>query len=243
LISVFFSTLLHAQRAIPVDSVINLLKGVRTAYDSSHNLSFNVSYIQTPENAPDNIMDSLTGYVQIDSGKFHWSIGNTEVVTNSGQTIMLFKDDKVMYITNTLDPDSDLNPDPLERLNKFLLTLGGIQCTTNSQDDTTSITIQFPEGVGYKSVTITIDNNTQLIRKTVFILKGSNLQGSTPDWNQKEVNQNENYHIEANYSNYNSEAVSDSVFDKTNYFIKTTTGFAPTAAYSDYKIFIGSPNL
>lgn len=240
LTNAFFFSAAYSQQTTPLDSVISLLKQVRAAYDSSHNLNFNIFYTQAAEDAPTTIVDSLSGKMQISHGHYHWTIGNTEVTADRERAVMLFKDDKVMYITKSCQAGA---PDPLANLDSSLLYVKDIQCTVTVGKNVKTISIVFPKDYIYKNISVTVDRKTGYITKSLFIAKSDALQTASSINDKNEKPENAYYYIEAKYSNYDNSVIDDSIFNQKNYFIKTDKGFETTTSYSDYKIFIGSPNL
>jgi hypothetical protein len=233
---------LDAQSTVPVDSVIAFLKQVQIGYDNNNNLSFNVYYTYTKENLPNEILDSLSGEMQIGNKRYHWNISNTEVIADSQYALMLFKDDKLMYLTKSAS--KELNPDPLARFDSALFKMKEIVCTIDSKKDETVLTVQFPYGGVYKQIRMTINKNTGFINSTRFILKASALNQDSHFGSDESLQPDDSYiSIEAQYLNYSTAIIDDSVFNRDKYFQRTGTSFSPKAPYTNYKIFIGSPNL
>jgi hypothetical protein len=233
---------LNAQSTVPIDSVIGFLKQVQIAYDNNHNLSFNVYYTYTKENMPSDILDSLSGEMQISNKRYRWNISNTEVIADSQYALMLFKDDKLMYLTKS--GSKDLSPDPLARFDSALFQIKNIACTIDSKKDEAVLTIQFPNTSAYKEIRMIINKGTGLITDTRFILKASALNQDNDFGGDERLKPDDSFiSIEARYLNYSMAAIDDSVFNRDKYIQRTGAKFSPTTPYTDYKIFIGSPNL
>jgi hypothetical protein len=232
---------LKAQQPVTVDSVISLLRQMKQGYDSSRNLSFDMAYIYTSENKPGEILDSLSGHMEISRGRYHWNISNTESIANAQYAVMLFKDDKLMYITRPMQKDG--SPDPFAMLDSSLFRIQGLKCNVEKTKEIVTITIDFPEGISYKQIKIAINKKTGFVASTAFTLKAAALNHQY-GFNDENLKTDNSYaHIEARYFNYNTEVLNDSVFDQNSYFKKTGKEFSTVAPYTDYKIFIGSPNL
>lgn len=231
---------LRAQQTATIASVANLLRQMETAYDTARSLSFKVAYTYTDENDPGQILDSLYGQMQISNNRYHWNISTTEVIADSQYAVMLFKDDKLMYITKPLQKEMRL--DPLARLDSALFLIKGLQCSINTQKDITIVNLDFPDSSLYRKISLTIDKKTGFITKTEFIVKAEALkQYGQFDENLKH---DDSYaHIEANYSDYSTAIIDDSVFNENSYFQRNGKNFTTVSPFTDYKIFIGSPNL
>ena len=242
LLNICYCVSIKAQQNTSVEAVISLLKQMRAGYDSIPDLSFDVSYTYTKQNAPGDILDSLSGRMQASNKQYHWSISNTEMIANSKYVIMLFKEDKLMYITR---PGSqNMNFDPLARLDSSLFLLKGLQCLMGTKKNSTTVALNFPESSSYKQVELDIDKNTGFITHSRFVVKQDALQDFGDfDNNIDKVTDNSYCVIEARYYNYSKDSISASLFSEVNYFKRSGSEFSTVAPYNDYKIFIGSPDL
>lgn len=240
LLSVLAFNFLKAQsRADNVQAIIDAMRQLHTAYDSGRYLSFNVAYTYADVNAPDQILDSISGLIQINNNRYHWQIGTTETVANEHYAIMLFKEDKVMYITKPFAKSGEI--DPLAKLDSSLLLINGLQTSIKMQKNMKFIKLNFPPESGYKSIQLLINKKTGFLNTVDFIVKPESIgnYGMADSKNIKAAY----VHIKANYSNYKKDSIDDSIFNESNYFIKNISNFNTVSKYKDYKIFIGSPNL
>jgi hypothetical protein len=155
---------------------------------------------------------------------------------------MLFKDDKLMYLTKS--GSKDLNPDPLAQFDSALFQIKNLACTIDSKKDETVLTILFPHESVYKEIRMIINKGTGFITTTRFILRASALNQGNDFVRDESLKLDDSYiSIEATYFNYSTVTIDDSVFNRDKYFQRTGTNYSPIAPYTDYKIFIGSPNL
>lgn len=235
---VFAFISLYAQND-KVKPVIDMLKQIRAVYDTSSNLSFDISYIYTDESLPNNILDSISGFIQINHSRYHWQIGTTETITNNRYAIMLFKEDKIMYVTKPFAKKGEI--DPLALLDSSLILIKGLQTSIETQKKFKIIKLIFPEGNSCKNIQLSVDKKTGFLSVVDFVLKPEAL-GNSAGINPKDI-KSAYVHIQAKYSNYRKDLINDSVFNESNYFIRDNNNFNTTAQYKDYKIFIGTPNL
>lgn len=240
-LNIGFCVLIKAQENTSVEAVVGLLKQMRADYDNISNLSFDVSYTYAKQSTPDKILDSLSGRMQVSNKQYHWNISNTEMIANSKYVIMLFKEDKLMYITR---PGSqNINFDPLSRLDSSLFLLKGLQCSLENKKDITTVTLNFPDSSAYKQIKMTINRKNGFLSNTKFIIRPGAVR-SFEDFDSMDNTGDEGYNvIEARYYNYNQDSISAAIFNSENYFNRSGTEFVAANSYSDYKIFIGSPNL
>jgi hypothetical protein len=75
-----------------------ILKDVVQHYSAAKNLSFSIVYRYADENNAGVWLDSLNGKFKIHGNDYWYALANTETIGNRECTIVLFKDDKIMYI-------------------------------------------------------------------------------------------------------------------------------------------------
>lgn len=229
------------QPANDIQPVMDAIKELKTVYDGSSNLSFNISYTYANENTPDQILDSISALIQISNNRYHMVIGPTETIANNRYAIMLFSEDKIMYITKPASTMPDI--DPMSKIDSSLLAMKGLQCSVTEKKQEKIIKIDFSGGSQYKSIQLFMDSRTGFLAKAQFIVKAETISDNQFE-NLKNTNTGNGYAvIEANYFGYKSTVVNDSVFNETKYFIRDDKNFRTTMEFKDYKIFIGSPNL
>lgn len=231
-----------AQQNVTVESVIGLLKQMRAGYDSIANLSFDVAYTYSKQNTPAEVLDSLSGRMQVSNHRYHWNISNTEMIANDKYVVMLFKEDKLMYITKPAQQTIN-NLDPFARFDSSLFLMKGLQCSVEKKKNIVNISLHFPDSSSYKQIGLSIDQKTGFMISTLFIIKPEALK-QFGDFDSEDLKGgNSCVRIEARYFNYSKEIIEDTVFSEDSYFKKTGTAFTTAEPYNDFKIFIGSPNL
>ncbi|HEX5154746.1 MAG TPA: hypothetical protein VFW07_25035 [Parafilimonas sp.] len=232
--------IVKAQQAGNVSSLIEVVKQIHRAYTDKNNLSFNVLYTYAEEASPGKILDSVFAEMQISNDRYHFTIGPTQTIGDSQYAVMLFSEDKVMYITKS----SSVNySDPIASLDSALLSMKGLSVSIEKQSKLKLVTINFPDSNRYKNIRLLIDNNTGFITQARFLVKAGALPGNNDFEIKGSGIQGKYAIIKADYTNYSTGTISDTVFDKTKYLTRDNKNFSTTPEYKDYKIFIGSPNL
>jgi hypothetical protein len=232
---------LLAQDSIGAEKVIAELKTLQTKYETASTLSFNIEYKYTNETAPEKILDSISGFIQLSNHRCHWQLSNTEMVSNEHYGITLFKEDKVMYITRP--PQRSITIDPMDKLDGTLLQMPGLECAVEIKEQLKTLSLFFPQGSWYKSIQFFIDNASGYMVKSKYVVKSEAL---TTDGKLDRADQNkyDAYAIvEVQYFNYTKAILPDSIFEENNYFTREDKNFTTTPLFREYKIFIGSPNL
>jgi hypothetical protein len=230
---------LLAQDSIGAEKVVAELKTLQTKYDTASTLSFNIEYKYTNETAPENVLDSIPGFIQLSNHRCHWQLSNTEMVSNEHYGITLFKEDKIMYITKP--SHRYITIDPMDQLDNTLLQMPGLKCTVQNNAHLKILSLFFPHGSWYKSIQFFIDNASGYLVKSKYVVKSEAL---TADGKLDRAGKYDAYAIvEVEYFNYSKAILPDSIFDENNYFTREDKNFTTTPLFWEYKIFIGSPNL
>ena len=229
-------TLLTAQ-TLDTTRLFKEMGTLRTKYQS-HAVSFDISYSYTAELHPDVILDSLSGNMDLYGSNYHYLLDKTETMSNDRYSIILYGEDKIMYLAKS----SALNTgDPTQQL-RLMMEKAGIQnCVITEKGNKKSILISFLPESGYREMEMTIDKTSGYLTETRYVVKTTLLmesQGTTPDPEYGEY-----AIVRTVLSNYKEPANDLSRFDERSYFYKEGNEFKTTPAYKEYKIFVGSPNL
>lgn len=240
LLSIFLSQSTYAQSQSQNDSVVNVINRLFENFQTAKDMSFDVGYTYSNESAPTIVLDSLSGKFEMHGVKYHFLLDSTETIRNEHYTIVLFHEDKIMYLTKGT---SNIAGNPVESIAAFLKNNKSINCSLVSEGGIQHIRITYPPGQEYKQIAISFDTATGHILKAVYIVQTKLLL------EQDAVNDDagaayDNYaRVEADFSHYRVSQPDTSVFDEQKFFYKEGTQYKTTEAFKDYKIFIGSSNL
>jgi hypothetical protein len=201
-------------------------------------VSFDISYSYASELHPDVILDSLKGNMDLYSGKYHYRLDNTETISNGRYNIILFGEEKLMYLAKP----STLNMgDPIQQMRLMMQKSGINKCAVTENGNRRSILISFVPGGNYREMEMTMDKASGYLTGMRYVVKTTLLmetQGADPDPQYGEY-----AIVQTILNNYKEPASDTSRFDEQNFFYKEGNELKTTPAYKDYKIFIGSPNL
>lgn len=224
-----------------IQPVLDIVKGLQAVYTTNPTFSFHVLYTFADKATPDKIEDSVAGLIQISNNRYDIKIGPTETISDSQYAVMLFSEDKVMYITKPSKVISKI--DPLTQIDSALLNIKGLQSSVETENNRKVVKISFPSESAYKSIWLSIDNKTGYLLSTKLIIKEQALPGDQSLGSEDNQQKNGYAIITASYSGYSKDQLDDSLFNVTKYFIRSNKNFSTTEEFKDYKIFIGSPNL
>lgn len=230
------------QNRITATDIVTDLKAMQDNYSKQGRLSFNVSYRYTNETDPSMVLDSLSGIFEMDNKKFHFILDNTETINNGIYTIMLFKEDKMMYLTNGVSK----NPlDPVQMLDSAMSHIKDLKFSSSVQENRKTITLFFPPGLPYKQIDFVMDTVSMQLVKTVYLVRTMELADPLlkQSGSMEAIGYDTYARVEAIFSGFKSSIADPSVFEENNFFIRENNKFIVTEKYKDFKIFIGTPNL
>jgi hypothetical protein len=231
---------LTAQSNDPLDKMTQLMNEMQSAY-SMQRLSFDVKYVYSNEHTPNVILDSLNGKVEMDGLNYRCLLDNTETIRNAKYAIILFKEDKIMYLTKSSGADSSGNP--------LLVTRAALQssnikkCEITIKGDKKIVNVEFNAGAPYKKMDMVIDKVTGLVMNMEYVVKTSMLVTTSSDEASLDESYEEYASVRAYFLNYQKMLVDKERFDERAFFFREADAFKPTAAYKDYKLFLATPHL
>jgi hypothetical protein len=222
-------------------SVKRFLEKTHRAYLEADRLSFQVQYRYANSNQPGKYVDTLSGQVAMDKNNTRYLIAGTETMVNEKYTIQVLPEEKLIYLSKTR---RNAMMDPLNLLDSFLLQAGRGKTTSSTSKQLSTLTIRFGPGQLYKSISITIDEQTGFFQKLTYDLYAK-------DWvDDTQINQPDRPapyeregRVEIIFTNYQKGKVNGSLFDETTYFTRYGNSFEPTERYNGYRVFVASPNL
>ena len=239
--AIFICLQTTAQTIPDFEKVTGMLKTLRDGYNNGP-FSFELKYIYANEHSPEIILDSLKGKIETDGSNYHSILDNTESIHNAKYNIVLFKEDNIMYLSAGATTAASV--DPLSQMETILKQSGANSCKISKAGKNAIIRIGFAPDGACKQMEMTIDTVAHRMLSMQYIIKTA-LLTETPDANDKAAAEGYDEYavVKASFFNYHPIQPDSSKFDDTTFFYKEGTEFKPTAAYSNYKIFVATPNL
>ena len=217
----------------------SLLKKVQQAYHQADHLSFMVKYFYTDAGFGQRPGDSLQGEIQLDKQRCRMVIDNSESVVTDRYAIRIIDENKLIYVSGK--PASAM-PDLLGMTDSLLNQVRSLQVT--QEEGRSVLTIDLPPGLAYDRVEMTVDTATGYLQRVRYSVHTAAVVGKEmiasaghPAPYQPEGT------ITVLFTNYQHGRFTDSLFDETNYFTRSTGQFQPAGRYKNYQIFLASSNL
>lgn len=204
-------------------------------------VSFNIRYTYASERNPAMILDSLSGQVDMSGNYSRYRMDRTETISNGRYNIVLFREDKLIYLTS---PHQNQMSDPLLQLRMMISGSAISTCTVKEEKELLTISLRFNEGTGCREMNMQVDRKTGYINNATYVLKTALMMGAEQQAGQDIISVYGEYAvIRVVFSQYRQLTGGMTWSDERNYFTREGNVFKPAPAYADYTIFNGSPNL
>lgn len=230
-----------AQSVKGLDQVMVEMKKLQSFYKAQP-LSFDVKYTYAGEGTPDKTLDSLNGHIEIAGDSYRCLLDSTETIRNNRYNIILFKEDRIMYLSK---PTTAMTgTDPLQVIQAVMERSGAANCGISVKGRTKVIRIDFKAGGPYRQMEMTIDTLSGYLQSMRYIMKTA-LLVDAPDGADAAAEQGYDEYavVQAAFSAYRKIPADPSRYNEHTFFYKEGNEFIATQAYKDYKLFVGTPNL
>jgi hypothetical protein len=221
------------------EKVIAELKQVSAKYKTAGFLSFEIMYRYADEKAPGRYLDSLKGSFKLNGDQYWYGMDETESIGNKEYMMMLFKEDKIMYLSKAAS--SVMSGNPVALIDSFILRNTDINCRFEEGKKQNRIILDFAGDGKYKRIEYRVDAGTHFLTGITCVVKSSELYDQSV---RPAIDGGAEYAlIEISFSGYQQKAFDESLFNMAKYFKKEGDEYITLPPYDSYKIFLGSPNL
>ncbi|WP_145670321.1 hypothetical protein [Chitinophaga polysaccharea] len=222
-----------------LDEMATVLKDIQLAYQK-HPLSFEVKYTYANEHTPRVVLDSLEGKVCMAGADYRYILDNTEMVRTGNYSVVVFKEDKLLYLGKTTT--DTLAASPLQPLQDMARQAGVRHCEVMYKKHRKTLQVDFQDGLPYRHIEMTLDTLSGYLLQMRYIVKTTLL--IAPGASEEVGKEYEEYAlVVADFHHYQPLAAEKDLFDERSFFVKKGNEVFPAAAYADYKIFIATPNF
>jgi hypothetical protein len=202
-------------------------------------LSFDVQYRYSAEDAPTAWRDSLGGSFKMDGSRYWYLLDSTEMLSGDKYVVILYREDKIMYLNTAATAATSVSP--VAMLDSFLLKKTGLRYHLAIDGQQTLVSIFFDKEQVYKKMEYYINNNTGLLTKTISVVRADQLYD--PSVRGKVTPRDSYAIIETLFRNYHEKSFDSELFNMERYFRKEGNSYVTVPPYTNYKIFLGKPGL
>lgn len=230
----------NAQEKPDTARLLALLTKVQDVYRNAP-MSFNVMYTVAGESQPALPLDSIRGEVAVNGAYSYYRLPGMETITNPRYNIILFKEDKLMYLTK---PARQAVQDPMLPV-RALLKSGKLQeIGIRDEGKYQLLSIIFDAESACRSMLLEIEKTTGYVQNIRYELKTELLPGLfSSEADEDRTAYGKFVIVRMMFNSYKKLDADLGRFDEKNFFYLDGTEFKTASAYNDYTIFKGTPNL
>jgi len=215
------------------------LRSLSDRYRNYKNLSFNISYRYSSEDKPGIYLDSLKGAFSMSGSRYRYVIDSTEFMGSAALTLVVYKQDKVLFLSKT--PAVPQAGNPIALLDSIVLKNDSVNCRLTETKELQKIQLSFTAGSAMKQLEYTIDRKSGLVSRITQVVPAKQLYDPSVS---SLVEGNASYAIvEILFMNYREGGFEERELDLGRYIKKEGAQYVPVAPYESYKIFLATPDL
>ncbi|WEK37956.1 MAG: hypothetical protein P0Y53_10635 [Candidatus Pseudobacter hemicellulosilyticus] len=223
-------------------SFLESLRQMQDAYRQPEYLSFDILYRYAPADQPDQFEDSISGNARINRNRFWYSLDNTESVNSGDLEIMVFREDKIVYLRKPVARETQAGGLQWIALLDSALSANmhtGFQ--VNEQPDCLQLVMEFAPDQSCRRIEYLVDRKTGWLRKMISIVKADQLYDPSV---RSAIDSDQTYAVvETIFSNYSTVVFDTQVLDSQHYVRKSGDRYVCVGEYEQYSVFLGSAGL
>lgn len=218
-----------------LDLFLQKLKSANTSSPGS-----SIKYTYAKEATPDIVEDSIIAEMEVLANGFHYKADSTEMFGNDSLLIILFLEEKIMYLSRARRADPAIQPAAL--LDTLFTRFPGLNYMLLDSAGLAVLRMNFPEGNQYKSIAVCTDHEGK-IQRVDYVVKSEALM--EPDAGDEGKDDADAYAVVRAVFSYNpgNAGTPLNLFRPEQFFIKENGRYKAIGRYSDYQVQIGSGNL
>lgn len=227
-----------AQQPSEKQRAVTQLQAIAERYRNYKGLHFSVCYKYADEARPSAWLDSLKGDCALNGDQYRYTLDSTEFISGKEISVILFKQDQLMYLakgTNALQQGN-----PMALLDSLLLKNDKVDGQVQETKDEQTIILSFHSPQKVKQVKYVVDKATGYITKMISIVPARELYDPSV---QQKVEGDAYAIVETSFTNIRQGDPAAKEWDLSRLFKKEGKEYIPLPPYDSYKIVLGSPDL
>ena len=237
---IFTGSLLRspAQQPAKKQRAVTRLQAIAERYRNYKGLHFSIRYRYADEAKPSAWLDSLKGDCTLNGDQYHYTLDSTEFFSGKEISVILFKQDQLMYLARGTNAVQQGNPMAL--LDSLLLKNDKVDGQVQETKDEQTIILSFRRPQKVKQVEYVVDKTTGYITKMISIVPARELYDPSV---QQKVEGDTYAIVETSFTNMRQGDPAGKEWDLSRLYKKEGKEYIPLPPYDNYKIVLGSPDL
>jgi hypothetical protein len=230
-----------AQSSAKLDDLTTILSQLKDQYGTGKQLSFNIGYSYATETNPAVVLDTETANIKMLKSKYYCSVNNTEIFSNDSVSIVLFKEEKIMYLSKNRQHTQFSNP--VQLMDSLIRSKALTTFNISASDNTKNVVIKFDQQMMYKELDFTIDTKTGYLKNIKYVVHSEALMDQSEN-NTEQIKPDSEFSIvNAAFSDYSNEDSGIDQLSANQFYSKEGKDLKVTNAYKDFRIYKASPDL
>lgn len=229
---VFYNNKVNAQNPVLAEGM-----KITEAYRAANYLSFDVKYTYAKESTPSIIEDSSIVHYKMHGHKYQGIMDSVVFMQNDSIQVAAYLEEQIMMLAL---PSKVMSP-PMAQWDSFF--------------SKNNFTYRVSTDAGYKKITVDYSNLSQSLMKNFELwydpitYRVSRIKykidetGTGKAWVDEGILTGEVMIVNIMFSNYQTGAFGNDVFNADNYYIKTAGVYTAVNPYSGFEVFVASPGL
>lgn len=216
------------------------MRKLQEAY-TANGLRYDFRYTYAGAHQPARILDSLSGSVEMSAAGTKMVMQHMEFVTNPRYAIVLFKEDKVMYLYK---PNSVPANDPLYQIRTLMESGLVAKVDVQQEQRNRRIQIRFDSTAMVRTIDMNISSGNGLLSTVRYILQTEMMKAGRPLSVAEQQKFGPLAQVSMYFLGYDIlPSGSSASVNENTYFTIANGEYKTTPAYREYEIYKGSPNL
>ncbi|WP_133177749.1 hypothetical protein [Chitinophaga parva] len=205
-------------------------------------IGFDLKYKYTSEADPKTVLDSVQGKMSFYGARYCYQLENMEMLSNGTYNVVLFKDEKLMYVARASSLVASI--DPVAQVREMIRRSGATGYSLEENNQEKKLHIHFVAGGPCRQMDIVVNKKEQRVVEIRYVVKTEMLTQSPETAAGKVDPAYGDYAVvTASFEHYRALTNDAVALDEHRYFFKEGEVLKTAPAYREYKIFRGSPNL
>jgi len=237
---VLVTTSVSAQRNDSIAALKHVFNTLQQNYATAKPLSYTIRYTYAAEGNPGTTLDSETANIKVMGATYYCTVSNTEILSTDSVTVVLFKDEKIMYLSKARQNTQMYHP--LAMIDSLISNGSISRCSIDSSKGETNVVIGFAPQTGYRQITFAINEQTGYLNSIQYIVRTETLSDNPNNTNTQGM-ADEYSLVNAVFNNYTAGDSSVIGLNTGQYYLKDGKNFKTTEKYKDYQLYVGSSGL
>lgn len=205
-------------------------------------VGFDLTYKYTSEADPKTVLDSVRGKMSFYGTRYCYQLENMEMLSNGTYNVVLFKDEKLMYVAKASVLVASI--DPVAQIKDMIRRSGATGYSLEESTGERKMHIHFVQNGPCREMDIVVNKKEQRVEMIRYVVKTEMLTQS-PETAAGKVDPSYGAYavVTASFEHYRALTNDPVALDEHRYFFKEGDVLKTAPAYHEYKIFRGSPNL